>query len=153
MELLDVVAAENFLQLLDPLVLGEDGEVEPRGLGDGDDFLQVAVDVLLILKSSETKMLIQTETFSKTNKMLVPGLPFQHCDAELHQIDHNGYELLPQLPTDVFHAQQDVESGDVGETALGCQLREDDLVKLLPTVPQPVWSQHWIEIRVLEDIL
>ena len=44
-----MVAAENFIQLLDPLVLGEDGEVEPRGPGDGDNLLQEAVDVLLIL--------------------------------------------------------------------------------------------------------
>ena len=29
MEMLDVIAAENFLQLLDLLVLGVDGEVEP----------------------------------------------------------------------------------------------------------------------------
>ena len=68
MELLDVVAAENFLQLLDPLVLGDDGEVEARGLGDGDNLLQVAVDVLLILKSSETKMLNRDTDFSKTTR-------------------------------------------------------------------------------------
>ena len=51
MEVLDVVAAENFSQLLDPLVLGEDGEPEPRGFGDGDHFLQESVDVLIILQS------------------------------------------------------------------------------------------------------
>ena len=53
MEVLDVVAAENFSQLLDPLVLGENGEPEPRGLGDGDHFLQESVDVLIILQSPE----------------------------------------------------------------------------------------------------
>ena len=49
-----MVTDEIFPQLLDPLVLGENGQIEPLGSGDGDDFLQVAVDVLLILQSSET---------------------------------------------------------------------------------------------------
>ena len=60
MQLLDVVAQENFPQLLDPLVLGEDGQRQPLGPGDEDDFLQVAVDILLILNSSETRMLKET---------------------------------------------------------------------------------------------
>ena len=54
-EVPDVVAAENFLHLLDPLVLGVDGEVEPRGPGDGDNFFHEAVDVLLIQQISETR--------------------------------------------------------------------------------------------------
>ena len=53
-EMLDVVVAENFSKLLDPLVLGMDGEGEPGGPGDGDNLLQVAVDVLLILERPET---------------------------------------------------------------------------------------------------
>ena len=57
MEVLDVVAAENFSQLLDPLVLGEDGEPEPRGFGDGDHFLQESVDVLIILQSPKMSYL------------------------------------------------------------------------------------------------
>ena len=80
-------------------------------------------------------MLIKTETSSQTDKMSVPRLPFQHRDVELHQTDHGGHEHLPQLPADVLHAQQDIESGDVAETSLGRQLREDGQVKLLPTVP------------------
>ena len=59
-QLLNVVAPENFPQLLDPLVLGEDGQRQPLGPGDQDDFLQVAVDILLILNSSETRMLKET---------------------------------------------------------------------------------------------
>ena len=59
-QLLNVVAQENFPQLLDPLVLGEDGQRQPLGPGDQDDFLQVAVDILLILNSSETRMLKET---------------------------------------------------------------------------------------------
>ena len=55
-----MVAVENLPQLLDSLVLGQDGQLESLGPGDGDDFLQVAVDILLILNSSETRMLKET---------------------------------------------------------------------------------------------
>ena len=65
MELPDVVAVENFPELLDPLVLGEDGELEPRGLGDGDNLLQISVDILLILKTPA-----RIFSFIKKNQML-----------------------------------------------------------------------------------
>ena len=50
-----MVAVENLPKLLDPLVLGQDGQLESLGLGDGHDFLQIAVDILIILTSSETR--------------------------------------------------------------------------------------------------
>ena len=65
MEMLDVVAAENFSELLDPLVLGVDGEAEPRGPGDGDNLLQVAVLRILLHLARELKLL----------GILLPGTP------------------------------------------------------------------------------
>ena len=69
MEMPNVVAAENLLQLLDPLVLGVDGEVEPRGPGDGDNFLQKSIDKLISLKSSETRRFNRDGVFQQ-NKSL-----------------------------------------------------------------------------------
>ena len=72
------------------------------------------------------------ETSSKTS---LPGLPLQHSDVELQQIHHGWHEVLPEVPADILPAQQDVESGDVGQAALTGQPREDRLVELLPAVP------------------
>ena len=132
-QLLDVVAPENFPQLLDPLVLGEDGQRQPLGPGDQDDFLQVAVDILLILNSSETRR--QRLHARQTKPPHLPGLLFQHRDVELHQVHHGWHEVLPQVPADVLPAQQDVESEEVAEAAMRRQLRENCQVEGLAAIP------------------
>ena len=49
MEVFNVVTAQHFRELYDPLVLREHGEADPAGPGVGDDLLQVSVDKLLPL--------------------------------------------------------------------------------------------------------
>ena len=128
-----MVAVENLPKLLDPLVLGQDGQLESLGLGDGHDFLQTAVDILLILNSSETRR--QRLHARQTNPPHLPGLPLQHRDVELHQVHHGWHEVLPQVPADVLPAQQDVESEEVAEAAMRRQLRENCQVEGLAAIP------------------